>query len=216
MASWADAKAVIGDERVTLGPQASAQWIGAPDHLAMVLARYRAAAALIGSAGSVLEVGCGEGIGARLLAAGRDRYVGIDPDAAAIRRAEETVAVRGIEFSAGMVEDVARSTYDAAVALDVLEHLPAGHAGAWLHGIAGALDEHGVCVIGTPNAAFDHLASAPSRAGHVRTYRHGELYALMRRCFRVVQSFGMQDTALHLGHPEARHYLLMCGIAPRG
>jgi hypothetical protein len=37
----------------------------------------------------------------------------------------------------------------------------------------------------------------------------------MARYFRVVQSFGMADTALHLGHPDARHYLLMCGLVPR-
>ena len=41
--SWQDALAVIGDRRVTLGPQASQQYLDAPDHLAMVLARYRAA-----------------------------------------------------------------------------------------------------------------------------------------------------------------------------
>ena len=44
---WVAAKEIIGTERVTLGPQASDQWLHAPDHLAMVLARYRAAAALI-------------------------------------------------------------------------------------------------------------------------------------------------------------------------
>jgi hypothetical protein len=31
---WQQAKAIIGTERVTLGPQASQQWIEAPEHLA--------------------------------------------------------------------------------------------------------------------------------------------------------------------------------------
>ena len=67
---WQDAKRVIGDACLTLGPQASDQFLNAPEHLAMVLARYRAAAALIGGAESVLEVGCGEGIGAGILTFG--------------------------------------------------------------------------------------------------------------------------------------------------
>ena len=40
---WAAAKKVIGDRRVVLGPQASDQYLNAPEDLAMVLARYRAA-----------------------------------------------------------------------------------------------------------------------------------------------------------------------------
>ena len=41
------------------------------------------------------------------------------------------------------------------------------------------------------------------------------MHALMSRYFTLVQSFGMQDTSLHLGHPSARHYLLLAGIGVR-
>jgi len=207
----------MGAARVTLGPSASDQWLHAPEHLAMVFARYRAAAALVGTASSVLEVGCGEGIGLLSLALHpRQRmYCGIDPDAGAIAVAAELyppdlflpMAVEQIEERYGGLG------FDAAVALDVIEHVRDG--AAFLDAIVRHLTPHGVCVIGTPSAAFDHLASAPSRAAHVVTYTHDRLHALMAERFRVVQSFGLQDTALHLGHPEARHYLLMCGIGVR-
>jgi 2-polyprenyl-3-methyl-5-hydroxy-6-metoxy-1,4-benzoquinol methylase len=200
---------------VTLGPSASDQWLRAPEHLAMVLARYRAASALIGSTGDVLEVGCGEGIGARILGRGRS-YLGVDPDAAAISSAHVNAAPFGMRFELSTVESLAlRAPFEAVVALDVIEHIAEACEPAFMAAIVRALVDNGVCVIGTPSARFGHLASPQSRAAHVNIYTHDRLYALMGERFRVVQSFGMQDTALHLGHPDARHYLLMCGIGLR-
>jgi cyclopropane fatty-acyl-phospholipid synthase-like methyltransferase len=202
---------------VTLGPSASEQWRDAPDHLAMVLARYRAASALIGTAQTVLEVGCGEGIGGRILARGR-HYLGIDPDETAIAHAHGVLDLPGYgaparQIRVSAVEDFTGiAPFDAVVALDVIEHVAIEGEPAFMDAIVGALSPSGVCVIGTPSAAFDHLASRRSRESHVNTYTHARLLTLMAQRFRVVQSFGMADTALHLGHPDARHYLLMCGI----
>jgi 2-polyprenyl-3-methyl-5-hydroxy-6-metoxy-1,4-benzoquinol methylase len=203
---------------VTLGPSASEQWLCAPDHLAMVLARYRAAAALIGTAKTVLEVGCGEGIGARLLAHGRE-YLGVDPNARAFDVAVAHLGHRGgdvldTDLIVDTIEALAsRYRAEAIVALDVIEHVADG--AAFIAAIADHLVPPAVCVIGTPSASFDHLASPQSRAAHINTYTHARLHALMARYFLVVQSFGMQDTSLHLGHPDARHYLLMCGVGLR-
>jgi 2-polyprenyl-3-methyl-5-hydroxy-6-metoxy-1,4-benzoquinol methylase len=196
----------------------SQQLLHAPDHLAMVLARYRTAAALIGGAQTVMEAGCGEGIGARILAKGRQRYCGIDNDVEAVKIARETVGSDVVSFAE---LDLKRALflpgtfYDAVVSLDVIEHIPVEEESAFMTTVMVALRDHGVCVIGTPNAVFDHLASPQSKAGHCNTYTHDRLYVLMSRYFHVVQSFGMQDTGLHLGHPDARHYLLMAGIGPR-
>lgn len=215
---WEDVKAVIGETRVTLGPQASDQYLHAPEHLGMVIARYRAAAALIGDAETVIELGSGEGLGAGILAKGRRRYCGVDNDADAVRVARETVGSAAISFADLDILDpgwLPGTRYDAVVSLDTIEHLPAAREDAFMANAVTVLPTHGLLVIGTPNAAFDHLASPQSTAGHINTYTHERLHALMGRSFHVVQSFGMQDTALHLGHPDARHYLLMCGIGPR-
>ena len=219
---WDEVKRIIGGTRVTLGPQASDQWANAPEHLAMVLARYRAAAALIGDARTVLEVGCGEGIGAGILARGRDWYQGIDTDAEAIGVAQQTQGdwrrfriEDVLDVPVPMHDDPLGTIPHAIVLLDVIEHIPTEHEGALMDGIISRLWRHGVCVIGTPSASFDHLASPQSKAGHINTYTHDRLRDLMRRYFHRVQMFGMQDTALHFGHPDARHYHLAVGIAPR-
>lgn len=215
---WEAAKRIIGDRRVTLGPSASQQWLDAPEHLAMVLARYRAAAALIGDARTVLEIGAGEGVGSRILAKGREWYRGIDTDADAIAVAIEhhTHIRRAFEIKDAHTLDGREQWYDAVVSLDVIEHIPEAQEAGFMDRVKDVLiGPHSVCVIGTPNAAFEHLASPQSRAGHVNLYTHARLYALMREHFQVVQSFGMNDVALHMGHVEARHYLLMCGIGPK-
>ena len=204
---------------VRLGPSASEQWLEAPSHLAMVLARYKAASVLIGNARSVVELGCGEGIGARVLASGRQHYVGIDRDFRAIHAAKRVHATPEWERLTFLVDDIltldAAPKNDAVVALDVIEHTPREQEDIFMQNAARVLTTSGVIVIGTPSARFDHLASPQSAAAHVNTYTHERLYLLMSRYYHVVQSFGMQDVSLHLGHPDARHYLIMVGVMPR-
>jgi 2-polyprenyl-3-methyl-5-hydroxy-6-metoxy-1,4-benzoquinol methylase len=218
---WEAAKQIIGTQRVTLGPSASQQWLDAPEHLGMVIARYRAAAELIGDAESVIEIGCGEGIGAGILGHGRESYIGIDTDAEAI---QDAISLHVSGFGAGTVtmfstRDVLDSTrlplVDAVVALDVIEHIPSELTEVFLGAAVEALRKYGVLVIGTPSKSFDHLASPQSATGHINTFTHDRLKALMARHFHTVQMFGMQDTALHFGHPDARHYHLAVGIGPR-
>lgn len=188
----------------------------------MVLARYRAAAALIGDAQAVAELGCGEGIGAGILAKGRHLYVGYDNDLDAMRSAGDMYANEAIRFDYANILWLDKDTADplggwagAAVLLDVIEHIPANMESRLMDGIIFKLTPDGVCVVGTPNAAFDHLASPQSKAGHVNLYTHARLHALMSRYFKVVVMAGMQDTSVHFGHPDARHYILAAGYCPR-
>lgn len=211
---WSKVKQIIGDTRVTLGPQASDQWLNAPEHLAMVLSRYRAAAALIGNAESVLEIGCGEGIGAGILARGR-RYVGTDTDSAAIGIAQGRDQQFVVRDALSILRCCPQGDWDAVVALDVIEHIPTEQEAAFMANVGGTLAGHGVCVLGTPSKHAEHLASLQSRVGHVNLYTPERLRDLMARHFRVVQMLYMQDTAVHFGHPQMAHYILAVGIGPK-
>lgn len=212
--SWTEAKRIMGDGRVLLGPQASHQWIHDPKHLLFVLARYKHAARLIGDHGTVLEVGCGEGIGARILAAGR-RYVGIDPDAAAVEVADD-VSGGELEFLPFGLTTLAPSMMaDAVVSLDVIEHIAPTEQPRFVRRLADRLPPHGVCVVGTPNANAASYQSPASLAGHVGLLAHDDLRALMREHFEVVQLFGMNDEVLHTGYLPMAHYLMAVGIMPR-
>lgn len=218
---WESAKRIIGTDRVTLGSTASQQWLRDPGHLAMVLSRYRAAAALIGNATDIVELGCGEGVGSRILIQDRAAYCGLDNDAEALNVAAELYRAGDVQFREVDILDfdqipVTAGSWDAVVSLDVLEHIPAEREADFMRTVTGLLDPiGGLAVIGTPNARFFDLASPQSRIGHINNYDHARLYALMLQHFWTVQSFGMNDVSLHAGHPEARHYLMMCGIGLR-
>lgn len=210
--TWTAVKEILGTDTVTLGPNISHQLRHDPGHVAMVLSRYRAAAALIGSARSVVELGCGEGFGAGILAAGRSWYRGFDNDPDALATARALHPTLEFQYADATEAGWSPPSAEAVVALDVLEHIPPAAEGAFWAVVRSMLLPDGICVIGVPSASFDHLASPASRAGHVNTQTHAQLLATMRREFRLVQTFGMQDTALHLGHPDARHYHLAVGI----
>lgn len=208
---WADVKAIHGTDRVVLGPSASYQWTHDPKHLLFVLARYKHAARLIGRPRSILELGCGEGIGARILAGDAATWRGVDTDTDALDVARELLPEP--RFSAEMA-DVdpyeADGPYGAVVSLDVIEHLHSAYA--FLAGAAGALDAGGICVIGTPNATAEAYQSEASRIGHVNLHTHDQLRAQMALHFRTVQMFGMNDEVLHTGFLPFAHYLLAVGI----
>ena len=198
------------------GPQASHQWMHDPKHLLFVLARYKHAARLIGNARTVLELGCGEGIGARILGAGRDLWHGVDRDADALAVTRETLpAPRYMTDLADVIGFQADRLYGSAVALDVVEHVPAEHEDGFMVSLAGALVPMGVCVIGTPNATAAAYQSPQSQAGHVNLYQHDRLEALMRRHFRYVTILGMNDETLTTGYLPMAHYLLALGVGPR-
>lgn len=215
---WQAAREIIGSQRLLLGPQASHQLINDPSHYCMVLSRYWAASALIGSATDIVELGCGEGLGSRILIQGRAVYYGVDNDADALAVAQEMYGADDVQFRVGDIAGhltLSRGVWDAVIALDVIEHIPIEEETTFMDNVVSLLGADAVAVIGTPNAAAFHLASPQSKVGHCNNYTHDRLHALMSRYFRVVQSFGMNDVSLHLGHPEMRHYLMMCGIGPR-
>lgn len=215
---WASAKAIIGDRRVTLGPTASQQWLHAPDHLAMVLARYRVAAALIGDATDIVELGCGEGIGSRILINGRAVYYGVDNDSDALDVARGLYGADDVQFRLGDVAGcltLARGAWDAVIGLDVIEHISAEDEEAFMENARGLLTDTGVCVIGTPSKHAEAYASPQSRAGHCNLYTPERLHALMGRYFHRIQDFGMNAVELHTGHDAMRHYLICVGIGPR-
>lgn len=217
MKEWSDARAIMGEDRLLVGPQLSYQLRHDPDHAAFVLARYRAAAALIGDAERVLEAGAGELIGAGILSNGRRQYVGIDTDEEALAIAAEIYQDRSdVTLHVGSAIDaVWVGQFDAVVALDVAEHIPPDQEEAFFLNLCRALTPYGRLIIGTPSAHMSHLASPQSQAGHVNLFTPERLKARLQRHFHAVQMLFMQDVALHTGHPQAAHYVLGVGLAPR-
>ena len=162
------------------------------------LARHRAAyefARERAAGRRVLDLGCGSGSGAALLAAGAARVVGIDrvppdPDNRHTGAAFCVADLAALPLRA--------HSFDVVVSFQVIEHLrdPA----PYLRAIAELLAPHGTALLSTPNRQL----SDGVNPYHVREYLGGELGDLLARHFAEVEMFGVGTSEPVRDHLAAR------------
>lgn len=187
------------------------RWQNDPKLVGIVLARYKFVAKMLEGKGWVLEVGCGEGIGARVVRQAVSCVVGIDIDAEAIAEAQAAMMP---EWPIGFIADDFMTsyshlaTYDAVYSLDVFEHI--ADEALFLRRMRTAAP---VAIIGTPSKESQVYASATSRAGHVNCKSGPELKAAMLEHWQHVFIFSMSDEVVHTGFQPMAHYLLAIGVA---
>jgi 2-polyprenyl-3-methyl-5-hydroxy-6-metoxy-1,4-benzoquinol methylase len=201
--------------RTKLGLMSNQVWHDDPRRLAFVLARYKFAAKMLSGMSRVLEVGCADAFATRIVAqeVGSVTAVDFDPafidDVKARMDPKWPIDARLHDMLQGPVAGV----FDAAYAVDVLEHIPADKEDAFLANIVASLTDSGVLLVGIPSIQSQAYASPPSKAGHVNCKDGPGLRATMTRHFRNVFIFSMNDEVVHTGFYPMAHYLfaLACG-----
>jgi ubiquinone/menaquinone biosynthesis C-methylase UbiE len=101
----------------------------------------------------ILDIGCGEGGLARQFAAERALVTGIDPLAQAIAKARANVPEARFEIATAEALPFGDQTFDLAVMLNALHHVPAALMGAALLEARRVLRENGTLVIIEPLAS---------------------------------------------------------------
>ncbi|MDR3514233.1 MAG: class I SAM-dependent methyltransferase [Azospirillaceae bacterium] len=190
-------------------------WHQDPRRVLFVLARHKFVARMLAGKANVLEIGCADAFGTRLVQqeVGAVTAVDFDPvfiaDAEARADAHWPLTLRVHDLLQGPVP----GTFDAAYALDVLEHInPADEDKFLTHAIA-ALSQQGVLILGMPSLESQAYASPQSREGHVNCKSGPQFRALMQRHFHNVFLFSMNDEVVHTGFQAMAHYLIAvcCG-----
>src|SRR5258706_6672573 len=146
-----------------LGEMHAASFATDPKHLGFVLARYKFVARMLQGMGRVLEVGCGDTTGARLVKPVVGNLVGIDREPEAYT-SEKSINVSRHDMLDGPIDY--GGPYDAVYALDVLEHVSPQDEPKFLCNIRATLVRGGALIIGTPSKESQAYASAPSKAHH--------------------------------------------------
>ena len=188
-----------------MGLMTSYRWRHEPRGVLFMLARYKWVAKMLEGFDHVLEVGCGDGFGARLVRQSVSRLTCIDIDAAMIQSAKACQGKFDIAFECTEIIVDA----DAIYALDVIEHMPYGESQHWL----GRLQYHApMVIIGSPSAESQPYASPLSRENHVNCLSAPDLKTLMKTQFRFVTMFSMNDEILHTGYSKMSHYKFALGI----
>ncbi len=207
---------------LTLGPNSTDRYLFDPKRFAFFLSRYKFAGKMLCRCRSIVDVGCGDGMGTLtyLSDTQAERVVGIDFDRAlidhattvlhaALKQALPDRAARiSFECLDALETPVPADKFEGMSSLDVIEHVEERLENEFISRLAGRLVDRGVAVIGTPNALTRQYASAHSEIGHINNYDPDRLRHSLERHFSRVFLFSMNDEMVHTGFDKLAHYLM--------
>ena len=166
-----------------------------PALVAQHVRRYAFAIESFATASSAcLDVGCGAGYGAALLAGSCAQVTAIDVSEEAIAYARRHYCRGNIDW---MVQDACQlalddSSFDLVVAFEVIEHVP--DAERFVSEVDRVLKDGGCLVLSTPVADSTH--SHPENPFHVREFLPADLKTLLSSRFALVEMFGQRREGL--------------------
>jgi cyclopropane fatty-acyl-phospholipid synthase-like methyltransferase len=208
-------RAAAGDT-AKFGLMSGQTWQDDPKRLVFLLSRYKFASKMLAGCRRVLEIGCADAFGTRIVRQAGPEVTAVDFDPVFIENARATMDARWpVEFG---VHDMTEGPYnekgfDGAYALDVIEHIAPDKEDAFVANVIRSLAPHGVLLLGCPSQASQKHASKPSREGHVNCKDGEDMRALLARHFHNVFVFSMNDEVVHTGFFPMAQYVfgLACG-----
>jgi ubiquinone/menaquinone biosynthesis C-methylase UbiE len=140
---------------------------------------------------SVLDLGCNNGYGSRILAGACRRVTAVDISEAAIADAIRRFGDLGINFQwvDGITLPFQDGTFDAVVSFQVIEHVD--EPDGYLSEIVRVLGPEGQAIFTTPNKAIRlDPGMAPWNKHHIQEFTHQELRDLLASYFTRVRIRG--------------------------
>lgn len=179
-----------------------------PKRLGFILAHYKFVAKMLAGKKSVLEVGCADGYGSRVVRQHVQALTAIDIDVESIgeaRRMNHTDAWP-IAYEVGDILSLDYRGYDAVYSLDLFEHI--ADEDRLLIALYNAAP---VCIIGTPSLESQQYASDLSKQGHVNCKSGEDLRKACLAHWSQVFMFGQNDETLHTGFlPMCQYLFAVC------
>jgi cyclopropane fatty-acyl-phospholipid synthase-like methyltransferase len=201
------------------GLMANESWNKDPKRTLFTLARYKFVAKMLEGRERVLEIGCADAFGTRLVqqAVGHVTAVDFDPVFIEDVHARMNPSWPMEAFVHDMLDGPVPGRYDAIFSLDVLEHIAPENEARFIENALLALGDHGSMIVGMPSLESQAYASPQSKAGHVNCKSGKDFKATLERYFHNVFVFSMNDEVVHTGFFPMAHYLiaLCCGKRDR-
>ena len=197
----------------TFGLMSNQVWNDDPRRLTFLLSRYKFVSKLFSGKSKVLEVGCADAFGTRIVLQEVDSLVAVDFDPVFVEDTNSRMdrdwpfECRQHDMLSGPVD----GQFDAAYSLDVLEHIPVEQEDIFVGNMARSLKPHGIMIVGSPSLYSQPYASPPSKAGHVNCKEAPNMKALFEKFFHSVFIFSMNDEVVHTGfYPMAQYLIAVC------
>ena len=196
-----------------LGLRSSESWHEDPKHLVFRMSRYKFVAKMLAGRQHVLEVGCGDAFGTRIVQAEVGKLTGTDFDAVFIEDVKTRMVPRWRfdVFTHDILDGPVPGAYDGIYALDVLEHIRSADERVFLKNAFAPLHQHGAAIIGIPSLESQPYASVQSKVGHINCKSAPELKSLMLEYFHNVFIFSMNDEVVHTGFHKMANYVFAIG-----
>jgi cyclopropane fatty-acyl-phospholipid synthase-like methyltransferase len=193
-----------------LGLMTNESWNQDPKRLVFTLARYKFVAKMLQGKIRVLEIGCADAFGTRIVQQEVGSVTAVDFDPIFINdvksRANPTWPLEC--YVHDMLEGPVPGKFDAIYSLDVFEHIDPKHEVTFIKNLIASLNSSGVAIIGIPSLESQIYASPQSKAGHVNCKSGNEFKAFLQQHFSNVFMFSMNDEVVHTGYFPMAHYLL--------
>jgi hypothetical protein len=196
-----------------LGLMVNESWNQDPKRTLFTLARYKFVAKMLTGRESVLEVGCADAFGTRIVQQAVGKLTATDFDPVFIADVQERMNPHWAfdAFVHDMLTGPVKGVFDGAYALDVLEHIRKADEERFINNIVASLSDTGVLILGLPSLESQIYASPQSEVGHVNCKSGEELKRTLERKFNTVFVFSMNDEVVHTGFYPMAHYLI--GVA---
>lgn len=195
-------------EAASMGLMTAYRWNHDPQTVLFMLARYKWASKMLAGYGDVLEVGCADGFGSRIVRRTVDRLTCIDIDKQMIENAQdindEDVDIHFINCS---MAGISGKPFDAVYALDVLEHVT--EEKEFMEQFSGLAP---VGIIGMPSLESQEYASPLSKANHVNCKTEPQLRKMMKSYYKHVFMFSMNDEIVGTSFGPMAHYRFALGV----
>jgi len=199
-----------------LGMMTSSVWRDDPRRLMFSLSRYKFVAKMLQGSCNVAEVGCGDGFGSRIVRQEVDNLLITDYDELYIQQFAE---ITGDEWPIqaevhDILSEPLSKRFDAIYSLDMLEHILPEDESTVMENIRDSLVPDGIGIFGMPSIESQVYASRESKAGHVNCKTGVVFEEDLRKYFKFVFIFSMNDEVVHTGYQAMAHYLigLCCGV----
>ena len=143
----------------------------------------------------VLDVACGEGYGAALLAETAAQVTGVDADAETIAHARDAYARDNLAFRCGPAQDLplpGDEVFDVVVSFETIEHLSEEDQRRFLAEVRRVLTPDGVALFSTPNRTVYTDRPRYHNPYHLKEFYPNEFRAVLGRSFAHVRLLGQR------------------------
>lgn len=194
-----------------LGLMVNESWNQDPKRTLFTLARYKFVAKMLEGYDRVLEVGCADAFGTRLVQQSVPSVTAVDFDPVFI---EDAIDRKNPEwplecFQHDLMSGPVPGSFDAVFSLDVLEHIPREDEEKFILNMIAPLRDAGVLIVGMPSLESQAYASPQSRVGHINCKSGPVLKAEFSKYFENVFLFSMNDEVVHTGFSAMAHYVIV-------